>query len=149
MINIKIIKFITITHNNCKCQSKYVKKIQNKNVHFIHLLFGKNLLVYKNFQLFQLHVNGVVISQLLHQRLMDRQIHHPTVRNLYLQLLLYYVFHNVYLLIGRTIQIPLWLWEDILIHLLLIIYNHKISLIFLLIYLLTELFLIFLSDVRI
>ena len=27
----------------CKCQSKYVKKIQNKNVHFIHLPFGKNL----------------------------------------------------------------------------------------------------------
>ena len=37
---------------NCKCQSKYVKKIQNKNVHFIHLPSGKNLLVYKNFQLF-------------------------------------------------------------------------------------------------
>lgn len=36
----------------CKCQSKYVKKIQNKNVHFIHLPSGKNLLVYKNFQLF-------------------------------------------------------------------------------------------------
>ena len=29
--------------DNCKCQSKYVKKIQNKNVHFIHLPFGKNL----------------------------------------------------------------------------------------------------------
>ena len=28
---------------SCKCQSKYVKKIQNKNVHFIHLPFGKNL----------------------------------------------------------------------------------------------------------
>ena len=27
----------------CKCQFKYVKKIQNKNVHFIHLPFGKNL----------------------------------------------------------------------------------------------------------
>lgn len=36
----------------CKCQSKYDKKIQNKNVHFIHLTSGKNLLVYKNFQLF-------------------------------------------------------------------------------------------------
>ena len=40
------------TESYCKCQSKYAKKIQNKNVHFIHLLFGKNLLVYKNFQLF-------------------------------------------------------------------------------------------------
>ena len=29
--------------DTCKCQSKYVKKIQNKNVHFIHLPFGKNL----------------------------------------------------------------------------------------------------------
>lgn len=36
----------------CKCQSKYDKKIQNKNVHFIHLTSGKNLLIYKNFQLF-------------------------------------------------------------------------------------------------
>ena len=34
---------IYITFNYCKCQSKYVKKIQNKNVHFIHLPFGKNL----------------------------------------------------------------------------------------------------------
>ena len=30
-------------HYYCKCQFKYVKKIQNKNVHFIHLPFGKNL----------------------------------------------------------------------------------------------------------
>ena len=30
-------------NTGCKCQSKYVKKIQNKNVHFIHLPFGKNL----------------------------------------------------------------------------------------------------------
>ena len=33
----------TRTNGGCKCQSKYVKKIQNKNVHFIHLPFGKNL----------------------------------------------------------------------------------------------------------
>ena len=32
-----------ITKMVCKCQFKYVKKIQNKNVHFIHLPFGKNL----------------------------------------------------------------------------------------------------------
>lgn len=48
-----IISYLKDNHRHfCKCQSKYVKKIQNKNVHFIHLPSGKNLLVYKNFQLF-------------------------------------------------------------------------------------------------
>lgn len=36
-------EFKKISNQYCKCQFKYVKKIQNKNVHFIHLPFGKNL----------------------------------------------------------------------------------------------------------
>ena len=48
--SIDIKKLLGVIDNNvkiygveCKCQFKYVKKIQNKNVHFIHLPFGKNL----------------------------------------------------------------------------------------------------------
>ena len=48
----KVVDWNKIDKEDCKCQSKYDKKIQNKNVHFIHLTSGKNLLIYKNFQLF-------------------------------------------------------------------------------------------------
>ena len=37
------IEKLILVDTRCKCQFKYVKKIQNKNVHFIHLPFGKNL----------------------------------------------------------------------------------------------------------
>ena len=42
-VKLKRGKHFKICSVSCKCQFKYVKKIQNKNVHFIHLPFGKNL----------------------------------------------------------------------------------------------------------